>query len=153
VRILAVDPGTTESAFCWLNNDGPCAERGIVPNEELLVRLREYDTPGAVLAVEQVGSYGMPVGAEVFTTVLWAGRFIEAWGGDFLLVPRRDVKLHLCGQARAKDGNIRQAILDRFGGKVRAVGCKAQPGPLYGIKSHLWSALAIALTVQDGAAT
>lgn len=155
-RILAIDPGTTKSAFVWLNNDGPCADRGIIPNEDLLHRLREWDAgspaEGSLLAVEQCCCYGMPVGAEIFTTVLWAGRFIEAWGGAFLLVPRRDVKLHLCKSARAKDGNVRQAILDRFGGKEKAIGCKATPGPLYGFRADLWAALAIALTVQDGAA-
>jgi len=152
MRICAIDPGTEKSAFVWMNNDGPCTERGILPNDDLLPLLREYDTAGAVLAIEQVQSYGMPVGAEIFTSVLWAGRFIEAWGGDFLLVPRRAVKLHLCGSARAKDGNVRQAILDRFGGRKKALGCKAQPGPLYGFKADLWAALGVALTVYDGGA-
>jgi hypothetical protein len=50
---------------------------------------------------------------------------------------------------RAKDANVRQAILDRFGGKDKAIGKKGCYGPLRSIKSHLWSALAIALFVQD----
>jgi hypothetical protein len=50
---------------------------------------------------------------------------------------------------QAKDANIRQAILDRFGGKEKAIGKKANPGPLYGVKSHLWSALAVALYISD----
>ncbi|HET6477318.1 MAG TPA: hypothetical protein VFH93_14740 [Thermoleophilia bacterium] len=44
-----------------------------------------------------------------------------------------------------KDANIRQALLDRFGGPA-AVGRKAAPGPLYGIARDVWSALAIAVT-------
>ncbi|WP_230687708.1 hypothetical protein, partial [Streptococcus pneumoniae] len=50
------------------------------------------------------------------------------------------VKIWLCGTMRAKDANIAQALRDKHG----EVGTKKNPGKLYGIKSHLWSALAIA---------
>jgi hypothetical protein len=71
-----------------------------------------------------------------------------------VLLPRRAVKLALCGDSRAKDANIRQALIDRFGGKDAAVGRKAAPGPLYGISRDVWSALAIAVTysLQPGSA-
>jgi hypothetical protein len=69
----------------------------------------------------------------------------EVAEGRAELVFRRDVKLHLCGSARAKDPNIRQALLDRFG----PVGTKKAPGPLYGVKSHIWSALAVAVTASE----
>lgn len=62
---------------------------------------------------------------------------------------RRAVKLHLCGSMRAKDGNIRQALVDRFGGQAQAVGTKKAPGPLFGLSSHRWSALAVAVTWWD----
>ena len=61
------------------------------------------------------------------------------------MLPRRAVKLALCGDSRARDANIRQALIDRFGGSA-AVGRKAAPGPLYGISRDVWSALAIAVT-------
>jgi len=38
--------------------------------------------------------------------------------------------------ARAKDGNIRVALLDRFGGEKVAKGTKAEPRPLYGVSGH-----------------
>ncbi len=98
-----------------------------------------------------IASYGMPVGAEVFDTCVAIGRFVQLWGDDkaLTLVFRREVKLHLCGQARAKDGNVRQALLDRFGGKATAVGRKVTPGPLYGFAGDTWQALAVAVTVAD----
>ena len=99
-----------------------------------------------VVVIEKIESYGMAVGAEVFDTVWWAGRFAEAASRvPVVMLPRRAVKLALCGDSRAKDANIRQALIDRFGGSA-AVGRKAAPGPLYGICRDVWSALAIAVT-------
>lgn len=104
------------------------------------------------LAIESISSYGMAVGAEVFSTCIWIGRFVQAWRDPdaVRLLYRKDVKLHLCGTTKAKDTNIRQALLDKFGpGKDVAIGKKAQPGPLYGVKSHAWSALAVAVTASE----
>ena len=58
------------------------------------------------------------------------------------------MKLALCGSARATDANLRAALLDRYGGSGRAIGTRKAPGPLYGVKSHAWAALALAVTVQ-----
>jgi len=90
----------------------------------------------------------MPVGADVFDTVFWSGRFVEAWGGDFAMVPRLDVKMHLCHTARAKDGNVRQALIDRFG----PVPTQKRPNHHYNgfkVATHLWAAFALAVTYYD----
>jgi len=144
--ILAIDPGTVESAWLMMDSIRPTGF-GIDPNQKLLDDLRRRFFPDPdVVAIERVESFGMPVGVEVFETVRWAGRFEEACRPlPVVLVPRRAVKLALCGDSRAKDANIRQALLDRFGGSA-AVGRKAAPGPLYGIHRDVWSALAIAVT-------
>lgn len=94
---------------------------------------------------EMVACYGMAVGKEVFETCVWIGRFWQS--ADYELKPfyrlkRLDVKLHMCGQPRAKDANIRQALVDKFGGK----GTKKNPGPTYGISADVWQALALAVT-------
>ena len=153
--IIAVDPGPTDSALVHLT-DGAPIEAWHGTNEAILDRL-DADTDGSMLAIEMIASYGMAVGASVFDTCVWIGRFVQRWtdntGRGPLLVYRKDVKLHLCGSSRAKDTNIRQAIVDRYGpSKAVAVGLKASPGPLYGVKSHAWAALGVALTVYDGAA-
>jgi len=97
-----------------------------------------------------IASYGMPVGATIFETCFWIGRFREAWRGPCVRLTRNRVKQHICHSARAKDSNIRQALIDRYGpGKERAIGRKAMPGPLYGVKSDLWAALAVGLTFLD----
>lgn len=151
--ILAIDPGNTESG--WVLFTGRAVHScGVMPNDELLQRLRgDWRVLGDALAIEMIASYGMPVGREVFQTCVWIGRFQQAWQAPELvrLVYRRDVKLHLCGTSQAKDGNIRQALLDLFprtgGGATPQVGTKGQPGPLYGVSSHAWPALGVAVTV------
>lgn len=147
MRILAVDPGTTSSGWCvW---DGAVQSFSVDPNAEVLAMLSANTQSADVVALEMVASYGMPVGAEVFRTVWWTGRFAEAWiryrGEHAVEVFRKEVKLHHCLNARAKDANVRQALIDRLGPK----GTKQQPGPTYGITSHVWPALAVALYVAD----
>ncbi len=148
MRMIAIDPGNEESAFLGVDRDTGQMSFGKSSNSEVLefVKRRSMDTQH--LAIEMIASYGMPVGREVFDTCVWIGRFIEAWGGPFTLVYRRDVKMFLCGNNTAKDGNIRQALIDRYGGKAAAIGNKKSPGPLYGISADVWSALAVAVTWQ-----
>lgn len=152
--ILAIDPGPEKSA--WVILDGESVTGDIISNAEMrgvITMRRGID----VLAIEKVESFGMAVGKEVFETVFWTGRFAEAWmnGCDLPVVRigRKAIKLHLCNSMRAKDANIRQALLDKFpatgGGKTPQVGTKNKPGPLYGIRSHLWSALAVAVTLSE----
>lgn len=62
-----------------------------------------------------IASYGMPVGKEVFDTCVWIGRFIEAFDLEYEYVYRKDEKMNLCHSMKAKDSNIRQALIDRFG--------------------------------------
>lgn len=144
MNILAIDPGTNESGWVQLRG-GKVHDSGVMPNDDLLRRLRMMGTWADTLAIEMVASYGMAVGKEVFETCVWIGRLQQAWHNPEAarLIYRRDVKLHLCGSAKAKDANIRQALLDLMGPQ----GTKKAPGPTYGVKSHAWAALAVAVTV------
>jgi hypothetical protein len=150
--ILALDPGTTQTGWCVY--DGKAVlHSGVSPNHDVL-RLIEEDQLFDHLAIEMIASYGMAVGKEVFETCVWIGRFKQAAArpDDTWLIYRRDVKMHLCGNTKAKDTNIRQAIIDLFpatgGGKTPQIGVKNQPGPLFGVSSHAWPALGVALTAQ-----
>lgn len=177
---LFIDPGCNRSA--WLIYDGARPlQFDITPNEELLSMIVEARTCGdphwssaEALVIEQVASMGMSVGAEVFETVFWSGRFCQAWRGPWDRVKRMAVKMHLCGNSRAKDPNIRQALIDRFGGDSVAIGgarCKrchgkgwtgrdhapcvceggyiTPPGPLHCVTADCWAALAVAVTWTD----
>lgn len=151
--ILALDPGTTETGWVIFSPDDKRVHySGVMPNADVLMFLREPSQP-RLLAIEMIASYGMPVGREVFETCVWIGRFVQAWHSPeaVRMVYRRDVKQHLCGTSKAKDANVRQALIDLFpatgGGKTPQVGTKGQPGPLYGVSTHAWPALGVAITV------
>ena len=53
--------------------------------------------------------------------------------------------MNLCYDSRAKDGNIRQALIDRFG----PVGTKKAPGWFYGVSKDVWAAVAVGVTWAD----
>jgi hypothetical protein len=145
--ILGIDPGNEKSAYVlW---DGQrVRDRNILKNESILDLAGVAKSEECAIGIEMISSYGMPVGREVFETCVWIGRFIQAMG-ETNMIYRHEIKTHFCNSQRAKDGNIRQALLDRFGGKEKAIGKKKSPGPLYGIKGDEWAALAVALCLQD----
>lgn len=150
MTVLGIDPGTYESAWCILVSGVP-VDFAKMENDQLrlwLAGASEFPKSDT-LVIEEMQSYGMPAGREMFETCFWSGRFVEAWGGNFVKLPRKEVVGHLCNSGRAKDANVRQAIIDRFGGKAAAIGTKKSPGPLYGMSKDCWSACAIALTHYD----
>jgi len=145
--VIAIDPGSEQSAYViW---DGETIQNAnIVPNEELLSGMGSILWAGSELVIEQIRCYGMTMGATLIDTVFWSGRFCQAWGREFFLVPRMDVKMHLCRTSRAKDKNIRQALIDRFG----PVPTKKRPNPIYGghkISKDLWQSWGLSVTWWD----
>ena len=143
--VIGIDPGTEQSAFVMFDGE-IVMDHGIWPNAELALHAI-WGQPR--IFCEMIASYGMAVGASVFETCVWIGRFMEYArqdsGRDLQRVFRKDVKLHLCQSPRAKDGNVRQALIDRVGPQ----GTKKDQGPTYGIKSHEWAALAVAVYGWD----
>jgi Holliday junction resolvasome RuvABC endonuclease subunit len=157
-RIFAIDPGPETSG--WVLYDA--AERRVVlhsaseRNADLVGILRRQPLGGLgrtgpdVVAIEQIALRpGQPAYREIVPTLLWTGRFVEAWsarGGRVELVTREAVKRAVLGSPRGDDAQVRAALLDLHGG-AGACGTKRVPGPLYGIKTHAWAALAVAVTV------
>lgn len=146
MRILAIDPGTTKSA--WVIWDGEKIwGKGISPNEKYWFDKNNYDHRWEHVVIEEIASYGMPVGKTVFETCIWVGRFIEKFAPiPVSLLLRLDVKKHLCNTGRnVKDAHVRQALVDRFG----PPGTKKTPGVTYGLHDDLWAAFAVAVTWWD----
>lgn len=154
--IRAIDPGTTHSAYAdW--NGVQVLRFGKEPNEKFVEHICDPPTTQMLYVIETIAGYGMAVGKDVFQTCWWAGRMhqaVEHFGRKQChRMERREVKLHLCGNARAKDKNIIVAVIDRldpdreFGAYGK--GTKKRPGPLYGIAADCWQALALAMTWWD----
>jgi len=153
---MAIDPGTIESGFIIMDNEKKIHEKGVIDNNQLLVmsKNRHFD----ILVIEMFAAYGMPVGKTSFDTIVLIGRLYqiaEDRGIEPVLITRKAVKMHLCNSMRAKDKNITQAVKDRYsatgGGRDPWKGTQSKPGPLYGFKSHIFSALALGITyIENG---
>ena len=149
MKILAIDPGNVQSAYVvW--DGATILVMGIVYNELLLNRIRAgnfRDFRNCILVIEDIRSYGMAVGMTIFETVFFSGQLCEAWQDACHRVPRMDVKMHLCHSSRAKDSNIRQALVDRFEPDLQP---KRRPcGVLKGVSKDIWAALALAVYFYD----
>lgn len=155
--VCAIDPGSEHSGYVILDaGDERVAETGNLANGELLEwigRLAPDELDAIVL--EWTAPRGMLGSAQLFETLYWTGRFYQAAvaaGVPVHRLERVQAKMYLVGQRNAKDPQIRAALIDRFGGvggKAAAVGTKRDPGPLYGVATHAWAALAIAVTFAD----
>lgn len=151
-------------------------EFGIEDNADLRKRLGYFRPQQHRLLLETPKPQGMPASGETMETLIAIGRFIQEWsrrGGRWGFVFRPAIKLHLCGTATARDANVNQAIKDRFGGEQRGIRCPVckgkgwkgpkrpvctachghkwakRPGPLYGVTSHAFAAMGVALWWVD----
>ena len=152
--IVAIDPGSTQSAFAVIQvEDFRPVFVAKVDNKDLAWMLK-YDRRLAQdrYVIERVACYGMPVGREVFDTCEWIGRFMQIINdfrnaqADFIL--RVDEKTTICHSARANDGNIRRALIDKFARHdlKNGKGTKKNPDFFYGFSADMWAAYAVGYT-------
>ena len=155
--ILSIDPGNEKSAYCIIEKDTlKPVEIGLIENKILLGKIlhNDFDFSYNYAVVEMIASYGMAVGKTVFDTCVWIGIFKHALESKFDfqkecdLLYRKEEKLHICGVMRAKDTNIRVALIDRFAKEDKKLGkgTKKQPDWFYGFKKDLWAAYAVGIT-------
>lgn len=147
MRVLALDPGDTQTGYCFIDVDTLRPLRfGKEDNQSvlLLVQLEAYD----LLVSERVASYGMAVGRNVFETCEWVGRYTQASHAPVVYIYRQEEKLHICHDSRAKGSNIRRALIDRFAQHdlKNGRGTKKKPDWFYGFKKDVWAAYAAGIT-------
>lgn len=154
MKLLAIDPGTTESAYVVLDWNYNILAHDKVNNAALL-ELIDTRKDISNVAIEMVASYGMPVGREVFETCVWIGRYMQECDRALDIKPdwvyRQQEKLNLCHCTRANDATIHRALVDRFAqfDKIRGTGVKNHPDVFYGFRADQWAAMAVGVTWLD----
>lgn len=153
--IIAIDPGNSQSGYCIIDlKTLRPLEFGKISNEDLLKKLAlAADNEWRWAVIEMVASYGMPVGREVFDTVLWIGRFFQVLNNQcpVRLLCRLQEKMHICHNPKANDASIRHALIDRFAEHDLKTGrgTKKNPDFFYGFKADIWAAYAVGLTAIE----
>jgi hypothetical protein len=146
--ILGIDPGPTESAFCFCHGY-EITESDKVATDEL-IRLINMAPTKLTVVIENIQCYGMAVGRETFDTCINIGRFIQEcrrMGHKDFLYPRPEYMRSILGAKAPKgkaDSMLWQALKLRFGGDKKGE-------PLYLLKgaSDKRSAYAVAVYHLD----
>lgn len=157
MKVYAIDPGNTKSAMCVIDADTlRPLDAVILVNDLLMQRIRrtkleEEDS----VAIEMLQSYGNLIGRDVLETAVWIGRFYEAFlrkmpitGAHPTMVFRMEEKMHICGDPKAGDTNIRRALIDRFCDHDFRTGRGTIKSPdwFHGFAKDMWAAYAVGLT-------
>lgn len=152
MKLIAIDPGNIDSAYVIWNGE-QILEKGKINNRSLLDKIMLCEVDLAV--IEMIASYGMPVGQTTFDTCVWLGMFkreFEQYKIKVQLHFRNSVKLHHCGKTYAKDGNLRQVLVDKYGEDHS----KKKPNYLYNthndgiyMNTDLWSAFGLATYITE----
>lgn len=152
MTILALDPGNTQTGYAVLEMpEFRLIKFGKADNTSLLTLVANSDILYDVdaVAIEMVANFGMTVGHEVFETCVWIGRFHQAADHpNTHYVYRKEEKEILCGSLRAKDANIRRALIDRYARHdlKNGKGTKRNPDVFYGVSKDVWAAIAVGVT-------
>lgn len=168
---MAIDPGTTQSAYALLSNEYQVLSADKVENSVMMDIIAS--TPGidAVIIEDMEPRYprngkdsnaaGAIVGASTYTTLKWMGKFdltAQVRGIAVHWIYRRDEiaalvrKKELPADApKHADGQIRAALIARFArhDKVNGRGTKANPDVFYGVAGDMWQAIAVGVTWLD----
>lgn len=153
--VIGVDPGTETQGVVVVTNTYPPRLKGSW--SALPIGSISIPPDAAYCVIEWLSSYGTIVGNDTFMTALHAGMVkerAEANGIPGHLLKRPDASRILTGHRGAKDKQTKAAIKEIYtdagmatgGGKDPTKGTKSQPGPLYGISSHAWDALAVVIS-------
>lgn len=117
MKILGIDPGPTETAYCMIDEGYAVLMAGKEPTAFLIKALGV--APPDHAAIESIQSYGMMVGRSVFDTCYAIGRILQTCENanvPWALYPRPEYARRICGVGKISDSVLRQALLLRFGG-------------------------------------
>ena len=149
--VLGIDPGPEACGVAVYNNTARkiVEAHKALPVLEALFLLDVYTGRADLVAIERVQSYGIS-GSSLLRTSEVVGRLwqcSEALRLPTVLLYRREVLrgLDVTGKGN-RDALVRERLIEMHGGERRkAQGTKKEPGPLYGVSSHAWQALGLAV--------
>lgn len=159
--ILSIDPGSEKSGFVVFDSKTKeINEMGILRNEVLKDKLALYDIceeipPEEIILIIETMGY-VNGGQSVVDTLIWVGKFEEAWGREYAELTRTKIKSILKASGKNADGKVRKAVISMYpakgGGNCPQIGIKDDRGLLYGVKDHIWQALGagIAWSMKNG---
>lgn len=174
MKIMAIDPGTTESAYVILDNQYQILSADKVGNDVILSIIADAPGLDAVIIEDIEPRYsstdrsaaGAVMGQSTIETIKAFGRF--SWQASLrgLMVGsifRRDERSCLIPTKRNglpplpetapkhADGQIRSSLIRRFArhDKERGRGTKANPDTFYGFRGDMWQAMAVGVTWLD----
>jgi len=147
---IGIDPGEKESAIVIIF-ENKIIDKCILMNHEVLdylyILILDNKDKIKKVAIEKMQNYGIVCGESIFQTIFWSGRFYQDlcdYGLEPHMITGDDIKIELCDTKRIGDKEIRERLIQIYG----KPGTKKQPGGTYGIKSHMWTALAVAHTLR-----
>ena len=176
MKIMAIDPGTTESAYVILNDQYQILSADKVGNDVILSIIADAPGLDAVIIEDIEPRYsstdrsaaGAVMGQSTIETIKAFGRF--SWQASLrgLIVGsifRRDERSCLIPTKRNglpplpetapkhADGQIRASLIRRFArhDQERGRGTKANPDTFYGFHGDMWQAMAVGVTWLDQA--
>lgn len=149
--VLGIDPGPTHCGVVVYDTSprSACFAWKALTVAEAIHVIEAYAGRAGLVAIERVQSYGI-AGASLLRTAEVGGMLHQCatnLGLDVMWLYRREVLrgLDVTGKGN-RDSLVRQRLIEIHGGdRASAVGTKAKPGPLYGVASHAWAALAVAV--------
>ena len=158
MRIYAIDPGPETCGMVRYDTDDRAGldYDKARPVDDVLLRITDAARRRQVdlIACERVQSYGISGGHLLLTCEVY-GRIWDRsvfHGLPFHGLRRREVlaALDLLGASGNRDAAVRARLIEMHGSTKRAAcGTKAAPGPLYGVSSHAWQALGVAVAIAS----
>lgn len=174
MKIMAIDPGTTESAYVILDDQYQILSADKVGNDVILSIIADAPGLDAVIIEDIEPRYsstdrsaaGAVMGQSTIETIKAFGRF--SWqaalrglmvGSIFrrdersCLIPTKRNGLPPLPETAPKhaDGQIRASLIRRFArhDQERGRGTKANPDTFYGFHGDMWQAMAVGVTWLD----
>lgn len=169
MRILAIDPGTTKTAYCMMTEEPAVISAADVDNEIVLRLVEEGDYDQMTIEcmeARNLSSAGQAIGKSTYETCIWIGRYIQAatrrnkpitriYRSEerSLLVPTKKNKLPPlpAGIGNTTDAKIRASLIARFArhDKKNGKGTKNNKDMFYGFQGDMWAAFAVGVTFLD----